>query len=342
MQNETLKTNPPSDCTVRWNGESWEQYFIRLCENKTQYNITYSEIAKLLNAENGKNYGESAYRKRFTCFDMGRKYEREHASEYVAQRILAISDLHIPFELPVESFSAYKGNVDTLVINGDIMDCQSISHFPKVYRISFIEEMIRARQYLMDLIDLISPKKVLITKGNHEHRLIRYLSDRINEDLLNLMPDSPVDLIVNDGFKNNDRLNRTETYYPSLRDVYQEKNITVYYDGKWHCRVGSIIFAHPISYSASMLKTAEKAVTYFSRSIEFSGFTTLVMAHTHKVGFYKLGDISIYEQGSCCNLSMLDYADGKLQDPQQNGYMYICLDKDGNIIENKTRLITTI
>lgn len=341
MQSKILKTNPPSDCIVRWSGESWEDYFIRLCENKVQYNLTYQDIAKLLNAENGKNYGESAYRKRFTLFNKGRKYEREHSSEYIAQKILAISDLHVPFELPVSVFNTYI-NVDTLLINGDVMDCQSISHFPKKYRISFIEEMVRARQYLMDLIDLINPRKVVITKGNHEHRLLRYLSDRVNEDLLNLMPDSPMDLIINDGFKDNNRLNRTEIYYPALKDIYQEKGINIIYNGEWHYRIGNVIFVHPISYSASMLKTAEKAVTYFSRSAEFRGFTTLVMAHTHKVGFYKLGDISIYEQGSCCDLKMLDYADGKLQDPQQNGYMYICLDKNGDIIENKTRLITTI
>ena len=106
-------------------------------------------------------------------------------------------------------------------------------------------------------------------------------------------------------------------------------------------KIGNVIFAHPLTYSGSMLKTAEKAVNYFTRSVD-RGFTAIVLAHTHKVGFYKLGDISIYEQGCLCKLDMLDYADGKLQDPQQNGYMYICLNNDGNIIEDKTRLITTI
>ena len=60
------------------------------------------------------------------------------------------------------------------------------------------------------------------------------------------------------------------------------------------------------------------------------------------MGFYKVGDIKMYEQGGWCKLDMLDYADGKLQDPQQNGYMYLALDKDGNIIEDKTKLITTL
>lgn len=341
MQNQKIQTDPPVDCTSRWPGESWDEYFIRLCENKNEYNITFKQIAVLLNLENGKNFGESAYRKRFKDFNRGREYERSHNQEYVAQRVLSISDLHIPYNYPVEVFGAYTGNVDVLILNGDVMDCQSISSFPKKYRINIVQEMIVARQYIIDLIELISPRRVIITKGNHEHRMIRYLSDRLNEDLMNLMPDSPMDLIINDGFKDNDRFKRVETYYPPLREVFAEQNIDVYYNGDWYCRVGNVVFAHPLAYSSSMMKTVEKAVTYFSRT-ENRTFTAVVMAHTHKVGFYKVGDIKMYEQGCCCKLDMLDYADGKLQDPQQNGYIYLALDKDGNIIEDKTKLITTI
>lgn len=342
MQLKEIKTSPPMECINRWVGESWEEYFIRLFENKVNYKLTHSQIADLLNAENGKDYDESAYRKEYAAFNRGRLYERAQGSEYVAQRILVLSDFHVPYQLPVKTFEAYAGNADILVINGDIMDCQSISFFPRKYRISFIDEMIETREYLISLIDLIHPKRVIITKGNHEHRLIRYLSDKLNEDLLNLMPDSPIDLIVNDGFKNNDRFKKTEVYYPPLRDIYEDQGIDVQYNGNWYARVGNIVFAHPLSYSVSMLKTVDKAVTYFTRSAENRNITAIIMAHTHKVGFYKSGDISMYEQGCCCRTDMLDYADGKLQDPQQKGYMYICLNKDGNIIENKTKLVTTL
>ena len=341
MKKQNVETTPPLDCTSRWQGENFDDYFVRLYENKNKYGLTCKAIAGLLNAENGKNYGESAYRKRYAFFNSGRLYERDRNTGHVAERILAISDLHIPYQVPIDVFSVYKGSVDTLVINGDIMDCQSISFFPKKYRISFIDEMTQARTYLINLIDMICPKNVIIIKGNHEHRLLRYLSDKINEDLLSIMPDSPMDLIVNDGFKNKDRMYKIEIYYPPLKDVYNEKGISVCYSGEWYARIGNIIFAHPLTYSGSMLRTAEKAVNYFTRSID-RDFTTIVLAHTHKVGYYKLGDISIYEQGCLCQLDMLDYADGKLQDSQQNGYMYICLDSNGNIIEDKTRLITTL
>lgn len=342
MYIKNVKTNPPSECCARWVGESFDEYFIRLYENKSTYGLNYNQIAELLNKENGKDYGESAYRKKIVEFNRGRVYEREHGMKSVSQRVLSISDLHIPYSYPVSSFKSYYGNVDILVLNGDIMDCHSISSFPKKYHISFMDEMTSARQYIIDLVNTISPKKVLITKGNHEHRMVRYLSEKINDDLMNLMPDSPMDLIINDGFKNNDRSKHTEVYYRPLKDVFQESGIEIQYDGEWYCRVGNVIFAHPLTYSASMMKTTEKAVTYFTRALKHRDFTAIVLAHTHKIGFYKVGDILMYEQGCCCKLDDLDYANGKLTDPQQNGYIYVCLDAKGNILEDKTRLITSM
>ena len=344
MQERKIKLsqqNYPSDCTYRWVGEDLGDYCIRLCENKEKYGITYKEIAQLMNAQNGKNYKESTYRKEYAAFNRGRVYEREHNAVAVHNRVLVISDMHIPFNYPVSIFNKYSGNVDILVLNGDIMDCQSISSFPKKYRINFMEEMILAREYLIELIDLIQPTKVIIIKGNHEHRMLKYLTDKINSDLLNLMPDSPMDLIINDGFKDNDRFKHIEKFYPALKDEFKSQGIDIVYNGEWHCRVGNVIFAHPLAYSSPMMKTADKAVTFFSRT-QNRDFTAIVMAHTHKVGFYKVGDIKMYEQGCVCKLDELDYADGKLQTPQQNGYMYIALDKDGNIIEDKTKLITEL
>lgn len=327
-----------TQCAYRYLGEGETEYFIRLHENKKKYGLLSRDIAVLLNTEFGVNYDESTWRKRYADFNRGREYERECGSTAVSKRILAISDLHVPFNIPVGQFEPFEGNVDVLILNGDILDCQSISSFSKKYRISLVDEMIAARKYIIDLVELLRPEKVVVTMGNHENRMLRYLSDRLNEDLLNLMPDSPMDLIVNDGFRDNDRLSKTEVFYKPLKDVL---SVPIIYDGNWYCREGNVIFAHPLTYSSAMMKTAEKAVTYFTRQADCRNFTTVVLAHTHKVGFYMSGDIRMYEQGCCCRIEDMNYADGKLQTPQQGGYMYICLDKDGNIIEDKTKLITT-
>lgn len=41
----------------------------------------------------------------------------------VTNRILSISDAHVPFNLPPSIFQSYKNKVDTLIFNGDTEDC---------------------------------------------------------------------------------------------------------------------------------------------------------------------------------------------------------------------------
>lgn len=266
------------------------------------------------------------------------EYDRYiHNDSSVANRILAISDLHIPFNLPIDIFNGYKGNVDTIVLNGDIQDCMSCSKFSKMYRFDITKEMVLTREYIIDLINMVSPKEVIIVKGNHEHRTKKYLSDRLNEDFISLMPDTLMDLIVNDGFKVRDRFNKTETWYSPITDIFSDQGIDISYTGDWWRKVGKTIFAHPLSYSSGMLKTTEKAVNYFLRIDR--DFSSIVLGHTHKLGSYTQGGIRMYEQGCCCDLSKLDYNDGYLTLPSQNGYMYICQDINGDIIRDKTKLI---
>ncbi len=195
--------------------------------------------------------------------------------------------------------------------------------------------MILARQYIIDLIDYIKPKKVIINKGNHEDRLLRMLSDKLNDDLLNLMPDSSLDLIINDGFKNSDRRNRTEIWYSPIKDVFE--NIIVEYSGDWKCKIGKTIIAHPLSYSSGMLKTTEKAVDFFLR--QDRDFDCVILGHTHKLGSYIQGGIYMYEQGCCCKTEEMNYTDGKFCLPQQKGFMYVCQKNDGALIHEKTKLI---
>ena len=317
--------------------ENYDDYFVRLFENKDLYKLSYIQITELLNHENGQEFSECTYRKRFAEFNRGRIYERNRGESGIATRILSISDTHVPYQLPIETFRDYVGCTDILVLNGDLEDCQSVSNFSKKYRIDITKEMIMTRQYIIDLIEMLSPKRVVIIKGNHEHRMGRYLSDKLNEDIMSIMPDTPMDLIVNDGFKDRDRMQKTETWYPPLSDVYKDSGIDVEYTGDWYRKIGKTIFAHPLTYSSGMLKTTEKAVNYFLRKDR--GFDTVCLAHTHKLGSFIQGNIRMYEQGCCCDLSKLDYNDGYLTLPGQNGFIYVCQDVNGSIIPDKTRLI---
>ena len=259
-----------------------------------------------------------------------------HGYQGVATAILSISDLHYPFTKPLDVFSEFSGKIDILQLNGDLVDCMALSRFSKLYRVSPLEEMIGARQYIIDLIEMIKPKKVLVNHGNHELRLGSYLAKNLDNELQELMPETALDYIFVDGFTHYDRKTKAKVKYSPLCDVFDD--IEIKYTGTWYSQYKDVLFCHPKAFASSPLKTAEKALYWFRN--EGFEFKTLIMSHTHRVGSYKIGNSMIYEQGCCCETSKMRYNDGQLINSQKEGFMIICLDKDGNLIDSKTKVIS--
>ena len=250
-------------------------------------------------------------------------------------RILCISDMHIPFNRDIKEFFKYKGKVDTLVLNGDIIDNYSMSNFTKMYRLSLVEELIQARELLIELIEEIEPKKVTVVTGNHEIRLGKKIADKIGSDLLDLMPRDALAFLFDTGFNYYDRIKKCKTVYTPIDE---EVDCEVNYVGNFWTKEGKTIFVHPQAFRGTTLGTVGKAYDYFTAIGE--DFQSIIMAHTHKLGMYVMNDKYLYEQGTCANLNHMDYQDLKLpKSSQVNGYMYIVQDKDGNLIYDKTKLI---
>ena len=250
-------------------------------------------------------------------------------------RILCISDMHIPFNRDIKEFFKYKGKVDTLVLNGDIIDNYSMSSFTKMYRLSLVEELIQARELLIELIEEIQPKKVTVVTGNHEIRLGKKIADKIGSDLLDLMPRDALAFLFDTGFNYYDRIKKCKTVYTPIDE---EVDCEINYVGNFWTKEGKTIFVHPQAFRGTTLGTVGKAYDYFTAIGE--DFQSIIMAHTHKLGMYVMNDKYLYEQGTCANLNHMDYQDLKLpKSSQVNGYMYIVQDKDGNLIYDKTKLI---
>lgn len=319
--------------------ESQYEYIQRIINGifieKTIPTSEYENLSELIFGE-GNCFNESEVRKRL----YGMKHlleviDKEKYGSGVSTRILSVSDSHVPFQLPISVFSDFVGRVDILQLNGDVIDMQSISKFPKSYRVSVMEEMIMGRQYIIDLIDYIKPKKVSINYRNHELRFQVYLSRNLDSDLLELMPQTALDLICIDGFHHYDKRNKAKTWYEPLVKVFD--NVEIDYTGNWYSQIGKTIFCHPSAFSAGILKTSERAVNWFRN--EGYEFDTLVMAHTHRIGDYKVGKTIMYEQGASCDTKKQHYSDGKLTYAQKEGFLYLCQDDNGRLIENKTKLI---
>lgn len=314
--------------------ETYDDYFVRLFENKKEYRLTCTDIAALLNAVNGHNYTECAYRKEYAAFNRGRRYVLHKDDANIATRILSISDLHCPFELPIKTFKAYVGQVDVLQLNGDIGDCQAISRFSKQYRISPMEELIHTRQYLIDLINYLHPRRVVCNYGNHEIRFSAYFQKNLDSDLLELMPKTSLELIFVDGFNHYNKKEGTKVWYTPLKSIFTD--IDIEYVDNWYSKIGQVLFAHPLTYSSQPMMTCERARRYFKD--EAIDFTTIVMAHTHRVGSYSTGNTTMYEQGACCHVEKMKYHDGNFVRTQKEGFIYLCLDKSGKEIQAKTEL----
>lgn len=317
----------------RYADENDFEYKFRLCKAKInkEIDLDWQEIVDLL----GINVHYDHLRK--TAYGLIEYDNYINSLDGVATKILSISDLHVPFNLDISIFREYIGRVDVLVFNGDTEDCFSCSSFPKRYRVGLDEEMVATRCCMIDIINMIKPKKVFVVMGNHEYRLGRHLTDKLNDEIMTIMPDSPMELIVNRGFHVKDRLNKTETSYAPLVDMYGDSGIEIIYTGDWYVKIGKTLFVHPLSYSSGMLKTTEKAVDFFLR--QDREFEAIVLGHTHKLGSYIQGGIKMYEQGCCCDLEKLDYNNGRMVLPGQNGFAYICQDADGNIIDDKSKLV---
>jgi len=311
--------------------ETQFEYKLRLCLGKLNKDIDldWSEIAKLI----GEDVSADHLRK--VSYGYKEMYEYMN-NDGVATRILSISDTHVPFQLPISTFKDYVGIVDILQLNGDLLDCQSISKFPKVYRVSMMEEMVEARQYIIDLIDFIKPKKVVINYGNHEMRFQAYIAKNMNDGMEQLLPQTALDLICVDGFHNYDKRTKSKTWYEPLCKVYTD--IEVVYTEDWKCKIGKSWFVHPSAFSSGMMKTAEKAMQYMFT--QDNDFDCIVMAHTHQLGQYIKGKIVLYEQGTCSDTKAMNYTDGKLYNPQQQGFVYICQDKNGKLLRDKTDLVS--
>ena len=261
--------------------------------------------------------------------------EEENETQEEETRILCLSDMHIPFNADIEQFFKYKDKVDILVLNGDIIDNYSMSTFTKMYRLPLVEELIQARELLIRLIKEINPKKVVAVTGNHEVRMGKKIADKIGSDLLDLMPTDALAFLFDTGFNYYDKRNKQKIVYTPIDE---EVDCEVDYVGNFWTKIGKTIFVHPQSFRGSILGTASKAFDYFTSLGE--DFQSLIMAHTHKVGMAVINEKYIYEEGTCADLSRMDYMDMKLpKTTQTNGYMYIVQDKDGNLIYEKTKLI---
>lgn len=316
----------------RLDGEDLTGWEIRCCLAKKRGNtdMDWAEIRDML----GLEITPDQLRKQAVGYE---KYDNYiHGYGGVATTIMSVSDLHVPYQLPLSTFSDYVDKINILQINGDVVDCQALSKFPKQYRISPMEEMISGRQYLIDLIEYIKPRKVICNYGNHDKRFANYLAKNLDSDLLELLPDTSLELIFNDGFRHYDKKSKSKIWYEPLSKVIDD--IEIEFVDDWKSKIGKTWFVHPLAYKQGTLATVEQAKNYLQDTCK-DPFDAVVMAHTHAVGDTTKGYIRLFEQGACCDVNKMNYMDGRLSKPQKMGFAIICQNENGELIQEKSKVV---
>lgn len=288
--------------------KGWQE---RIVELSRDYGLNYHEISQIILQEYGFNISDDTVRYHATR-KFKKQEEKTKEKDLGISRTLILSDLHIPFhreEVILEIIKKHRDKIDTIIFGGDIVDCESISKFPKEERKPLIFEMVIAYKFLKR-IDRLTPniKKILIW-GNHEYRFAKYLAVTQNE-LSSLHSSNILNEIIN-GFSYYNKKEKRKYVYPKLSDNF------VVVD-KWYYQHNDMIIAHPKNYSVVNLKTSVNTLNHFIA--KGFNFNCLFIGHTHKWGHTTKYNKWIGELGCLCE--SMEYSDnGNVSyTPQDYGY----------------------
>ncbi len=95
-------------------------------------------------------------------------------------KYLILSDIHLPFHdedaLAAALEYGVSHEVDTIILNGDILDCYDVSRFSKeIRRPKISEELEMGRNFFKYLRELFPTQAIFYKIGNHEERMRAYV-----------------------------------------------------------------------------------------------------------------------------------------------------------------------
>ena len=103
-----------------------------------------------------------------------------------AGRILLLSDIHLPYHdvQALQTAVKYGKSMrpDTIILNGDVLDCYTISRFQtEISRPTLSQELRAGRDFLKLLRKEFPAARIIFKIGNHEERLRHYILRQARE-----------------------------------------------------------------------------------------------------------------------------------------------------------------
>ena len=127
---------------------------------------------------------DKEYQKKWIAFKEGLAKERREASTTFKvpnkdRRVLFMNDLHFPFvdenALKIAIDYGVEHDVNTIYLNGDIIDCETISRYQSRKKHTFLFELEQVRRFLAFLRDTFPEADIFYKMGNHEDRFESYM-----------------------------------------------------------------------------------------------------------------------------------------------------------------------
>lgn len=226
---------------------------------------------------------------------------------------LILSDIHIPYHDNEAIHAAlefgYKKNVDTIYLNGDVLDFYQISRFTKDPRKrSFGEELELGRQFFKSLREAFPNANIYFKEGNHEVRYELYMISKAPE-LLNIAEFDLANILKLDHFDIDHVGSSTWAKFGKLRIA--------------HGHEGGKSFTNPVN---------------AARGVFLKSYQSIIIGHHHQPAAHTEntwdGDpITCWSTGCLCDL----YPTYMPKNKWQLGFAYAELTDDdgGFIVENK-------
>lgn len=233
------------------------------------------------------------------------------------RKILALSDLHVPFtdEAKLQKAIELNRGADICVLGGDVLDQYGCSRWRKKEDIPHEQEIdggVRLLEYLSETFPV-----VLILRGNHDERPIKKIRDSIPADLLYLVDTSGPLGFITRPFSN------------------------VWYHDNWYLQIGDAIFTHAELSSAVEGKPATMTADFFihkgwMKRLGLDNIRVVVQAHTHQVSAMYREDLKMMECGCLAKTMEYTIESSARMRPPQNGC--VCVIQNGGISDfNVTR-----
>lgn len=230
--------------------------------------------------------------------------------------ILLISDIHIPYHdidaITIALEYGVRENVNTIVLNGDVLDFCRISRFETDFsKRSVKQEFDAAKEFLRVLRQIFPTQEIYWIKGNHDQRYEKYLFQKASE-----IWDDPY-------FRLEERLRLNEERVHLIDDKILVKA------GKLAITHGHHIFKGiftPVSPARGAYMKAKQSV---------------IVGHLHRSSHHVESDMegnlnAAWSTGCMCQLRM-DYS--PLISNSQHGFAHVTVEKNGDFIVKNYSII---